>query len=40
MTDRDAPDPEEAKFGHLPADEDDEPLDDESLDDVPPAEAP
>jgi hypothetical protein len=36
MIDRDAPDPEEAKFGHIPADEDD----DELPEDVPPAEAP
>jgi hypothetical protein len=36
VIDRDAPDPEEAKFGHLPADDEDEPLDAE----VPPAEAP
>jgi hypothetical protein len=35
MIDRDAPDPEEAEFGHLPPDDDDD-----LPEDAPPAEAP
>jgi hypothetical protein len=42
MTDRDSPDPDEAKFGRGPADEEDEPLlgDDDQDEGAPAGEAP